>query len=396
MDRNVALYPWFRFTQNLLFWQAVWFLYFQAELSAGEAILLYAVYELATTACEVPSGYASDRLGRRATLVIGAALGLAGGVLLALGGDFAIFAAGNALLGAGMAFASGTDSAILFESLRAVGREGEVEAQELRGWRAGFAGLAASAVLGGALSLLAFPLAFWATAAGFLGSLGIALAMVEPARDRAVGLTGDLGTLFADLCRPALAWLFCAALLAYIYGHVLFVFGQPYILVGLSTLGFAGEAPLVTGVVAALMMTLSLGASLAATALRARLRLDGLILGAFAAQIGLLIVLAASDAPWIVALLLLQKLPSPFLLPLIRARSQAHLSDRMRATFHSTESLVSRLLFAGSLALAAAYAGDVSEMSRAALQWVLAAYAALGLLAMAALALTSRAARIDE
>ena len=27
--RNVALYPWFRFCRGLLFWQAVWFLYFQ-------------------------------------------------------------------------------------------------------------------------------------------------------------------------------------------------------------------------------------------------------------------------------------------------------------------------------------------------------------------------------
>ena len=54
--RNIAIYPWFRFCQNLIFWQAVWFLYFQAELSATEAILLYAIYDVGTTALEVPSG----------------------------------------------------------------------------------------------------------------------------------------------------------------------------------------------------------------------------------------------------------------------------------------------------------------------------------------------------
>ncbi|WP_170865037.1 hypothetical protein [Roseovarius marisflavi] len=40
--RNIAIYPWF--------------LYFQAQLSATEAILLYAIYDVGTTALEVPSG----------------------------------------------------------------------------------------------------------------------------------------------------------------------------------------------------------------------------------------------------------------------------------------------------------------------------------------------------
>mgnify|MGYP003564626886 CR=1 FL=1 len=69
---NVPLYRWSRFLRNLLFWQAVWFLYFQNSLSAAEAILLYAVYDVATTALEVPSGYMSDRIGRRFTLLASA------------------------------------------------------------------------------------------------------------------------------------------------------------------------------------------------------------------------------------------------------------------------------------------------------------------------------------
>ena len=38
MQRNIALYPWFKFVQQLLFWQAIWFLYFESRLSAAEAI----------------------------------------------------------------------------------------------------------------------------------------------------------------------------------------------------------------------------------------------------------------------------------------------------------------------------------------------------------------------
>ena len=92
MSANIRLYPWFQFFRNLLFWQAIWFLYFQKELSAAEAILLAAIYDIATTALEVPSGYMSDRLGRRVTLIIAIAVKIAGALLLAFGDTFAVFA----------------------------------------------------------------------------------------------------------------------------------------------------------------------------------------------------------------------------------------------------------------------------------------------------------------
>jgi len=68
MNRNIRLYPWFKFVQQLIFWQATWFLYFETHLSAAEAILLYVVSDISTTALEVPSGYMSDRVGRKFTL----------------------------------------------------------------------------------------------------------------------------------------------------------------------------------------------------------------------------------------------------------------------------------------------------------------------------------------
>ena len=59
-ERNVSLYSWFRFFRELIFWQAIWFLYFQNALTPAEAILLYAVYDVSTTLLEVPSGWFSD------------------------------------------------------------------------------------------------------------------------------------------------------------------------------------------------------------------------------------------------------------------------------------------------------------------------------------------------
>ncbi len=60
--RNLTLLAWIKFAQNLLFWQATWFLFLQDSLSAAEAVLLYAIYDIGTTVFEVPSGYMSDRI----------------------------------------------------------------------------------------------------------------------------------------------------------------------------------------------------------------------------------------------------------------------------------------------------------------------------------------------
>ncbi|MEL6337858.1 MAG: MFS transporter, partial [Pseudomonadota bacterium] len=145
--RNIALYRWYRFCQSLLFWQAVWFLYFQDRLSAAEAILLYVAYDLATTLLEVPSGYLSDRLGRRLTLIAAAVCALGGAGLIVLGDSFVVFVLAQGLIGASTALMSGTDSAFLYESLVAEGRAAETEAQEAAAWRFSFAGLGVSALV---------------------------------------------------------------------------------------------------------------------------------------------------------------------------------------------------------------------------------------------------------
>lgn len=166
--RNVQLYPWFKFFQNLLFWQSTWFLFFQSELSAAQAILIYVFFEISTTIFEVPSGYLSDLVGRRFTLILSGLAGLTSALMQWFGGDFWVFAIAQIALGAHMAFASGTDSALLFESLAEDNRADEIEAQELRAWRFTMAAFAISAVTGGAMALIDLRLPFAATASALV------------------------------------------------------------------------------------------------------------------------------------------------------------------------------------------------------------------------------------
>lgn len=396
MNRNVALYPWYRFLANLTFWQAVWFLYLQAELSAAEAILLYAVFDVATTVLEVPSGWLSDRWGRRRTLVIAACAGIATAGMQAMGGPFWWFAAAQVLLAVQVAFASGTDASILYESLAAEGREAEIERQELRGWRAGFAGLALSAILGGALARFDLTWPYWASALAFAALLLITLALREP--DRATDdPTGPsrLRLLRGAIRQPVLLWLSGLAVVMYAMSHVPFVFGQPFIERSLAGTALASETPLISGAITAAMMTLSLAVSLVAPRLRRAVGLSSMLLGAFALQLALPGALAIATGPLAVLLLLSRMIPDALARPFLIARIQPLLPSGSRATYLSLQSLAGRILFAGTLWIAAGSTTQAGQMPEADVRLILGAYALGGVVILVIFALLARRLPID-
>ena len=398
--RNLILYPWFKFLQNLLFWQAVWFLFFQNTLSAADAILLYAVYDIATTVLEVPSGYMSDRLGRRATLIASSVAGFLGMVVFATGETFVAFVLGQTLLGASIAFVSGTDSAFLYESLVAEGREDEVEAQELRAWRFTFSGLACSAVIGGLMALWSFEMAFAASAIAFGASVIVIWRCIEPPHvGEGLSTITDwtrIRNLWAALTKPVLIWLFALSTLMYGFSHIPFVFGQPFILAALDQVGLAGEAPLVSGGVTAIMMLISVGTSMMAPRLRKTLGLPVLLCTAFAMQIFLAAVLAVTNSVIAISFLLLRMVPDSLSRPFILARIQPELSDDSRATYLSVRSLAGRILFAASLWAASLSTSEVRQMSHSEISTVLTWYVAAGLFCLIGLALFARRASVAD
>lgn len=391
-SRNIALYPWFKFAQNLIFWQAIWFLFFQAQLSAAEAIVLYAIYEVSTTVLEVPSGYLSDRIGRRKTLILSGLAGVVAGGMMTVGEGFWVFALAQIPLGAHLAFASGTDTSLLYESLRTAGREDEVEAQELRAFRFTFVALGVSAILGGLLAWVDMRLAYLASTCGFLATFLISLFFVEPERQTSAAREAILGlrSLLGAFRQPVVLWLFGLSVLMYGYSHIPFVFGQPFILAALAEQGIAGNAPVISGAISAGMMLLSVAVSRLVPAVRERYSLAQILLGAFAFQIAVSAGLALSGSVLVIGILFLRMVPSGFTQPLIVARLQPLLRDDSRATFLSLKSLVGRLAFAASLMLASVSASEVGAMAQGEIQTIVRGYVAAGLLAFALFAVLSR------
>ncbi len=398
MSRNVRLYPWFSFFRNLIFWQGVWFLFFQEQLSASEAILLYALYDIATTVLEVPSGYLSDRIGRRPTLILSMLVTLIGSGLLVLGGGFPVYAAAQICLGAGMAFASGTDSALLYESLEREGRGNEVASHEMRAWRASFSALALSALTGGIMSAYDAILPFIVSAAAAAIAFGMAFRFREPqsvdqtTRSRETAFTAITGAL----SKPVLTWCFVLALSMYVFSHVPFVFGQPFILDALSTYGLAADAPVVSGTVTAAMMLISVAATWGAPWMRETFGFAGTMLAALALQIVLIIALAISAHLAIVALLMLRMVPDSIAWPFLVARIQPLLGDAQRATYLSLQSFCGRLILAVSLIALSSDASEGSPLAHAEMQGILLWYVAAGCVVFVGLFVSARAARLPE
>ncbi len=126
-------------------------------LTLTDIMLLQAVFSLASLCLEYPSGYISDRLGYRFALNIAALFGIAGWGLYTVAGSFSGVLAAEILLGVSFAFISGSDSALLFETLKQ--QKEEHLYVQYDGRMSGFGQLGeAVGALGAGLLYAAFPL----------------------------------------------------------------------------------------------------------------------------------------------------------------------------------------------------------------------------------------------
>lgn len=94
-------------------------------LSMSQIFLLKSIYSIAMVVMELPSGYMADVWGCRKTLISGSILGTLGILIYSISSSFGSFVVAEIVLGVGFSFISGADSALLYDSLKAEGREDE-------------------------------------------------------------------------------------------------------------------------------------------------------------------------------------------------------------------------------------------------------------------------------
>jgi predicted MFS family arabinose efflux permease len=395
-QRNVRLYPLFAAASSALFWMPVFFLFFRSHLPLSRVLLLEAFYYLCVVLLEVPSGYFSDRVGRRATLLISSAGWLGANVAFFFGSSFAVFAVGQVLLAAGMAFRSGTDTAFHFESLAACGQEEAYGQREAMVGRLSLVAGAAAALVGGGVAL--FDLR-WAYA---LSGLSTAVALVTVFRFVEPPVESEAGEPPANFLRQiracaeqlrdrALAWLFLFSVFGVVINHIPYEFYQPY-LQELGLLGGQGT-PLVSGLHLALAMLLASWVAGRSIAIRDRLGLVPTLLLAIAIQTLVMAAMGQMLHAAVVLLILLRSWPRALARAPWRAAVTPRVPQRLRASFLSMISLAGRLSFALTLAAFGHYAEHLGPGGWQTTANILTASGLLGLFGLVAFALSSRSVR---
>ena len=157
-----------------LFWQ---------ERGAGvqEVVWCEIIYALTVTLLEIPSGILADRFGRKRMLVICGALDVAEMVILLFARDFWAFGLAVFLAGVGRALCSGSDNALLYDSLLAEGKQGDFEKLLGRLSAVDFAGSMAAALSGSVLAnWLGYEFNYIVSACSMAAAFLVALSLKEP------------------------------------------------------------------------------------------------------------------------------------------------------------------------------------------------------------------------
>jgi hypothetical protein len=369
LERNVRLYPRYQVLLNCYFWMPVFFLYFSSHMSVGEVLRLEAIYYFTVVVLEVPSGYFSDRLGRRRTLFVAAAALAAAYALFFFGRGFAVFAAAQIMLAAGLAFNSGTDTAFHYDSLSALGREAEYGPREARINRLEMIARAVAALAGGAAATWRLGLPYGLAGLATLGMLGTVLRFREPVHaageEAQRGFVAQLAACLSALRKRALAWLFAFAVLMTVINHVPYELYQPYLdlLIHGRDLRLPGEGtPLVSGVVTAATMLAASWAAGRSIALRDRLGLPVTLLGTTLLQVVIMAAMGILLHEVVLILILLRSVPAAAMQAPLRAAIVPQLERNLRATYLSLQSLAGRLSFAGVLwLLSLAVPGEAAD-----------------------------------
>ncbi len=165
----------------------------QIGLSLSEILLVNVFFSTANLVMEYPSGYVSDRLGYRLALVIACCFGIAGYTAYLFAHNFWQVIGAELLLGVCYAFISGSDNALLYESLRADGRAELYTRADGRMASCAQIGEAGGALCAGLLYVSHPLLPFMAQIGVWTTALVVALALKEPAADKGPPISSHLG-----------------------------------------------------------------------------------------------------------------------------------------------------------------------------------------------------------
>ncbi|MGE0571596.1 MAG: MFS transporter [Dehalococcoidia bacterium] len=216
LERNVALFYVFRFMREAQVWIPVWvvFLTLEQGFTLAQVTAADGLFFLAVVLLEVPTGAVADRWGRSRSVALGSLAMVFALIVFAFTTSFPIMLLSFGIWAVAVTLMSGADLALLYDTLKALGREHEYERHAGRGEAALWIGAAAATLIGGPLAALtSVQFTIFCGVGVTLVSGFVALAMVEAPHKGQEKTTGEsyfrtltTGLRFAWNDRP-MRWL---------------------------------------------------------------------------------------------------------------------------------------------------------------------------------------------
>ena len=157
--------------------------YQENGLGMKDVLLLQGIYSVAIVALEIPSGYFADIWGRKNTLIIGSILGVIGFAVYSFTSGFWGFLVAELVLGIGQSFISGSDSALLYDSLLQEKKEKDYTKIEGRVLSIGNFAETIAAIAGGFLAEISLRTPFIVQTFVAMIAIPAAFSLVEPKRN---------------------------------------------------------------------------------------------------------------------------------------------------------------------------------------------------------------------
>ena len=328
-----------------LFMPIIWLFYDENGLTITDLFVIQAIYSITIALIEIPSGYLADILGRKSSLIAGTFFGLLGIIIYSQSFGFEGFLLAVLCLGIGQSFISGSDTALMYDTLLELDRIQDFIKFEGRTVSIGNFAEAIAFVVGGFLAQISLRTPFYYQIGIALLGFVIALLLIEPTVHRLEDGKSEPWKNMKNIMRFAL--LENVKLRAYILYSALFGaatlimawFAQPYfMLLELEVLYF--------GLIGAGLNLAVALPSYYAHVIEERINTNTLLVLFLLLVGGGFIAVGFTNSLWGLLFLLVFYLTRGVLTPVLRDYMNRLTPSNMRATVMSIRSFIIRCLFA--------------------------------------------------
>jgi MFS family permease len=353
LKRNISLIGVLSFCRSFMLVMPIITVFFLSNgMNVGDIFILQVIFSVVMVVFEVPSGYLSDVWGRKRTLLAGFAMLFAGYTTYSFAYSYGVIIIAEILLGVGVSFISGTDSALLYDTLLELGNGEQSIHIEGRQLSFGHYSEAVAAVLGGVLAAYDIRYPFYGEAIVMCIGLIATMYLIEPKRKQSADISDTsinsiisqswkaiLATArFALWQHPRLRWLLLFSGITGSATLVMVWFVQPYMLHVRIPLGWFG--------VIWTVLNLLVGVFAAnAHRIESHLGMRGMLIVLCLAMPIEYLVLGTFLSIWVFPALLISFFVRGVNNPIFNSYINREVSSRERATVLSLRQLVTRFVF---------------------------------------------------